>query len=93
MLWLGALWHLLGVLTDVGPVGLVAGAGALAGVVLTAMLAARALRRRMAVRPGSRITGQVLRERASRTGVPRHRDPDAAGRARPRAPSADSAAA
>src|SRR5437764_739880 len=34
---------------------------------------------------GPRVTRGALRERSGRAGVPRHRDPDAAGRSRPRA--------
>ena len=92
-MWLGALWHLLGVLTDVGPTGLLAGTAAAAGLLLAAVLAVRVLLRRVGAASGPRATRRALRERAHRTGVPRHRDPDASGRSRPRAPTAVPAAA
>lgn len=87
MIWLGALWHLVGMLTDVGPTGLLVGTAAATGVLLTAMFAASVLLRRAVADPGPPVTRRALRERARRTGVPRHRDPDAAGRSRPRAPT------
>ncbi len=93
MIWLGALWHLVGVLTDVGPTGLLVGTAAATGVLLTAMLAASVLVRRLVAGNGLRVTRRVMRERAGRTGIPRHRDPDAAGQSRPRAPTAALAAA
>jgi len=86
MVWLGAFWHVVSVLAEVGPAAVLAGAVAL-------LLAAR-LRPRPAPLPrGPRVTRGALRERSGRAGVPRHRDPDAAGRSRPRAPSAVHAAA
>jgi hypothetical protein len=94
MTWLAALWHVLGVLVDAGPAGLLAGTAAVAGTLLVAALAALVLlRRALAGRRVQALTGRALRERSGRIGVPRHRDPDAAGRPRPRAPSAVLAAA
>jgi hypothetical protein len=87
VIWLGALWHLVGVLIDVGPTGLLVGTAAATGVLLTAMLAASVLLRRVVADPCPRVTRRVLRQHAGRTGIPRHRDPDAAGRSRPRAPT------
>ena len=93
MIWFSALWHLLGVLTEVGPAGLLAGTAAAAGLLLAAALAVRVLIRGVVAGPALRITRRLLREQAGRTGVPRHRDPDARGRSRPRAPTATPAAA
>jgi hypothetical protein len=88
VIWLGALWHVVGVLTEFGPTGLFAGTGAVAGVVLLAVLAARVPQRSQILVRALGVTCRVLRERAGRAGVPRHRDPDASGRSRPRAPTA-----
>jgi hypothetical protein len=90
--WLGALWYVVGLLADVGPGGLLAGSAA-AGVLLVAVLAARALLVGAVDRPDRATTHQGLRERARTVRVPRHRDPDAAGRSRPRAPTTAPAAA
>jgi hypothetical protein len=90
---LGLLWHLLGLLTDVGPSGLLAGTAAATGVLLAVMIAASALPRHVAAYAGPLVTRRILREQAGRTGMPRHRDPDAAGRSRPRAPTVAVAAA
>lgn len=87
MIWWEAFWRLVGVLTEAGPSGLLLGAGAIAGVLLMAVLAATVLLgHRAASAPGG-LSRQALRERARRTGVPRHRDPDAPGRTRPRGPT------
>ncbi|MGS2619052.1 DUF6412 domain-containing protein [Micromonospora sp. LZ34] len=86
--WFGVLWHLAGVLTDAGPAGLLVGTAAVTGVLLTAVLAASILLRRVGAGPGLRVTRRILRERTRRAGIPRHRDPDAAGQSRPRAPTA-----
>ncbi|WP_309238288.1 DUF6412 domain-containing protein [Actinoplanes aureus] len=94
MIWFEALWRLVGVLlTESGPTGLLLGAGAVAGVLLVTALTASMLLggRFTATEPGT--SRHWLRERARRTGVPRHRDPDAAGRTRPRGPTAALAAA
>lgn len=93
MTLLGLLWHLVGVLTDVGPGGLLAGTAAATGVLLAVMLAASAVPRHVRADAGPLVTRRILREHAGRTGMPRHRDPDAAGRSRPRAPTAALAAA
>jgi hypothetical protein len=93
MVWVAALWQLASVLTDLGPTGLLAGAAAGAAVLIAAVLAVRLLFHRPASRPGPRLTSRALRERVGLTGVPRHRDPDASGRSRPRAPTAAPAAA
>jgi hypothetical protein len=81
-------WQLLGVLAGVGPAGFVAAAG----VLLATLLTVRALIRGVAVAHGPRVIRRLLREQAT-TAVPRHRDPDARGRSRPRAPTAALAAA
>jgi hypothetical protein len=87
---MGALGYLLSLLTDVGPAGLLAGSAV--GVLLL-VVAARVLLggRPAAARP--LVTRGALRDRARRVGVPRHRDPDASGRTRPRAPTTALAAA
>ena len=87
------IWHLVGVLTDVGPAGLFLGTVAATGVLLAVVLSASILVRRVVGGPSPLVTRRVLRERAGRAGVPRHRDPDAAGRSRPRAPTPALAAA
>jgi Family of unknown function (DUF6412) len=88
VIWFSALWHLLGVLADVGPAGLLAGTAAAAGLLLAAALAVRVLRRGI-----SAVAEPRSASPAHPTGVPRHRDPDARGHARPRAPTAALAAA
>jgi hypothetical protein len=90
--WLEALWRLVSMLTESGPTGLLLGASAVAGVLLMTVLgASMGLAGRVAVtNPG--VSRRVLRERARRTGIPRHRDPDADGRTRPRGPTAALAA-
>jgi len=89
VIWYSALWHLLGVLTEVGPAGLLAGTAAAAGLLLAAALALRILRR---ARPRS-FRGRPAAAVAAPAVVPRHRDPDARGHSRPRAPTAALAAA
>ncbi|MCA2211306.1 DUF6412 domain-containing protein [Jidongwangia harbinensis] len=93
MTWLEAFWHLVSVLTDAGPTGLLAGAGAVAGVLLGTVVAAGVRLGRRPAAIGPHVTRRVLRERTRRTGVPRHRDPDASGRVRPRGPTRPLAAA
>jgi hypothetical protein len=93
VIWLGTVWHLVGLLGDVGPGGLVVGTAAATGVLLAAMVAATLVVRPVVADTAPPVTHRVLRENARRTGVPRHRDPDAAGRSRPRAPTAAPAAA
>jgi len=97
VIWLGAFWRLVGVLTvgvltEVGPTGVVVATAVAAGVLLTAVVAARVLRR-VGSGSGPLVTPRVLRAQADRTGIPRHRDPDASGRPRPRAPTATLAVA
>ncbi len=100
---LGSLLALLaGLLRDlaqlaVSPSGLTALAGAvLAGAVFAAVLALLTsvvgVSRSAAALPMIR-RASALREKSWRAGFLRQRDPDAAGRARPRAPSAALAAA
>ena len=89
MIWYSALWHLLGVLTEVGPAGLLAGTAAAAGLLLAAALAVRVLRRARPLTFRRRLAAGV----AAPAVVPRHRDPDARGHSRPRAPTAALAAA
>jgi hypothetical protein len=98
----GLLAMLAGVLRDLtqlaaGPSGLTALAGAVvAGAMLAAVLALLT-----SVAGASRTTAAIpmirrasaLREKSWRAAFLRQRDPDAAGRARPRAPSAAPAAA
>lgn len=89
----GLLWHFVGVLTDVGPAGVLVGTAAATGVLLAVVLAASIPLRQVVADPDLQVTRRILRERTGRTGIPRHRDPDAAGRSRPRAPTAAPAAA
>jgi hypothetical protein len=90
--WWDALWRLVGLLADASSSDLASGTSALVGVVLLAVLA-RVLVVRPALPADPRVYGGALRSRAERTGVPRHRDPDASGRTRPRGPTAAPAAA
>jgi hypothetical protein len=96
---LAMLAGLLRDLTQVAmsPSGLTALAGTvLAGAVLAAVLAllfsVASLSRAAVAQPLIRRT-RALREKSWRAAILRQRDPDAAGRARPRAPSAAPAAA
>jgi hypothetical protein len=83
--WLAVLWRVLGVLIEAGPAGSLVGTAVAVGLLAAAFLAAQELRQ---VHPGGEsVTRRGLRARAERIGVPRHRDPDAAGHARPRAPT------
>lgn len=93
MIWFEAYWRLVSVLTEAGPTGLLVGAGAIAGLLAIALLASSVLAGHGAAAADSRFTGRALRQRADRTGVPRHRDPDASGRVRPRGPTRVPAAA
>jgi hypothetical protein len=93
VIWVGVLWHLIGLLADAGPTGLLAGSTAVTGLLLLALLAARVLVGGATSGTDPLTVRQGLRELARRTGVPRHRDPDAAGRSRPRAPTAAPTAA
>ncbi|GIE77010.1 hypothetical protein Aph02nite_29600 [Actinoplanes philippinensis] len=93
MKWWDALWRLVSMLAEAtGSSDLASGASALVGVVLIAVLA-RVLLVRRAPSADGHATAGALRTRAVRTGVPRHRDPDASGRTRPRGPTAAPAAA
>ena len=90
MLWLGVYWHLLGAfLADGTPStsllagGLVAGAAVVGVVLVAAAFAARIVLFRAHPAP---YRGAALVDRSRVAGVPRQRDPDAAGRSRPRAP-------
>jgi hypothetical protein len=87
MTWLDAIWFLVSMLTEAGPSGL-------AGLLLLAALATGLvlLFRGGAAERGAHA-GRALRIRAERAGVPRYRDPDAAGRTRPRGPTARPSAA
>ncbi|GAA0798167.1 DUF6412 domain-containing protein [Spirilliplanes yamanashiensis] len=78
VLWLGAF---VGGLADVSPAAVLTGAL----VLLVAAVAARAVLRAAA---GGARPWVAARHRQRAAGVPRHRDPDAAGRSRPRAPAA-----
>jgi hypothetical protein len=81
MAWLSALLHLLGALPDVAPAALVAG---IAIAVLA--VAIRALTGRVDGTTGPTLLA-VARRRNGSTVLVRVNDPDAPGRARPRAPS------
>ncbi|MFC3385798.1 DUF6412 domain-containing protein [Couchioplanes azureus] len=93
MIWFEAFWQVVSVLTDAGPAGLFVGTGAVAGVLVIAVLAAAVVLSRRTTWVNRGTTHRTWRERAGRTGVPRHRDPDAAGRTRPRGPTGLPAAA
>ncbi|PZG17396.1 hypothetical protein C1I95_15595 [Micromonospora craterilacus] len=93
MIGLGMFWYLVGVLADVGASSMLSGTAAATAALLAVVLSASILLQRVGADPDLRITRRILRERSGRTGVPRHRDPDAAGRARPRAPTATLAVA
>jgi hypothetical protein len=91
--WWDALWRLVSMLAEAtGTADLATGTSALVGVVLIAVLARVLLVRPAPVTDG-RAAGGALRIRSDRAGVPRHRDPDASGRTRPRGPTAAPAAA
>lgn len=93
MKWWDALWRLVSMLAEAtGTSDLAGGASALVGVVLIAVLA-RVLLVRHTPSTDSRATTGALRTRSVRAGVPRHRDPDASGRTRPRGPTVAPAAA
>ncbi|BAL90049.1 hypothetical protein AMIS_48290 [Actinoplanes missouriensis 431] len=89
VMWWEALWRLVGLLTDAGPTALLVGA---AGLLLVTVLAAGLMIDfRSAANP--LVSRSAMRDRARRAGVPRHRDPDAPGRTRPRGPTARPVAA
>jgi hypothetical protein len=100
---LGSLLTLLaGLLRDVAQLTLSpSGLTALAASILAGAMFAAVLALLTSVASGSRATAAIpmirrasaLREKSWRAGFLRQRDPDAAGRARPRAPSAAQAAA
>ncbi|MFI5493897.1 DUF6412 domain-containing protein [Actinoplanes sp. NPDC051859] len=93
MIWFEALWRLVGALTDAGPTGLLLGTGAIAGLLLIVAVSAVVALSRRPAQAGVQNLRRALREWAGRAGVPRHRDPDAAGRTRPRGPTGLLAAA
>jgi hypothetical protein len=93
VIWFEAFRHLVSVLTEAGPTGLLVGTGSAAAMLLIAVLAASVFSGQRPVAPELRVTRRILREQAGRTGVPRDRDPDAPGRTRPRGPTAALAAA
>ena len=88
---LTAVWHLGALATLDRPGALLAGTAAAVALLLAAALAVR-----VATRPagagGPLARGGAPREWAPRDGTPRYTDPDAPGRARPRAPCAALAA-
>jgi hypothetical protein len=91
MVWLGALWHLLGVGAQLSPAAL---AGlAFAGVAVALLAVALAVRVAHPAAPGRRAVRAVPRPRSQTPIVVRYADPDAPGRSRPRAPSPVPAAA
>jgi hypothetical protein len=79
MTWLDAIWCVVIALTDAGPSALLLIAAAAAGLLVLLWGTATAA-------PGE--TGRAFQRKAERAGVPRHRDPDAPGRTRPRGPTA-----
>jgi hypothetical protein len=85
VIWSAALWQLAGALTDVSPAGL------LVAALLAGLLVAVATVGRRAPLGGPQITTGGLRQRAALI-LPRHRDPDAPGRTRPRGPTRPPAA-
>ncbi len=86
--WIGGLWHLMGVLGEAAPTGLLIGVALLA----VGMLATHLLRRRVPASRDARVTRRTLRQRTRLGDVPRHRDPDASCHSRPRAPAPAAAA-
>lgn len=89
MLW-DVLWRVVSMLATSGSPDLAAVAGStLLGVLVVAVLR---LVRPAATADGPR-SGYKLRDQTIRVGVPRHRDPDAPGRTRPRGPTGDPAVA
>ncbi len=101
MVWLSALWHLLGAGLDLSPAAMSPAAmspAALAGFafasVAVALLAlALAVRVAHPATPGRRAVRAAWRPRVQTPIVVRYADPDAPGRSRPRAPSPVPAAA
>ncbi|MDI1462106.1 DUF6412 domain-containing protein [Catellatospora sp. KI3] len=86
--WSATLWLALlctGVVAA-GTPGLTGMLASAAVLVVASVVALRALAGIDASGHGHAAFGSSLRERARRQRVPRHADPDAAGRARPRAP-------
>lgn len=83
MIWLGALWHLIGAFAEAGP-------GSFAVVAAGVLLVTLAYRLRFLAPPEATPAGvSNLARRPARgrpAGPPRSCDPDAAGRSRPRAP-------
>lgn len=91
--WVGVLWHLIGILAEAGPSGVLTSSGAIVGLLVIAVFASRALPGAIVASVDPLAVPQGLRELARRTGIPRHRDPNASGRSRPRAPTTAPAAA
>ncbi len=92
MPWLGVLWHLVG-MADSGAPGLLAGTTVALGAILLTVLAAALLTGRRLPRYGIARFARAPRRYARRLLVPHLCDPDAPGRARPRAPSVAAPAA
>ncbi|WP_244872310.1 DUF6412 domain-containing protein [Catellatospora sp. TT07R-123] len=82
-LWLALLCTGVAAAGSPGLTGMLASAAVL---VVASMVALRALAGITASGHGHAAFGSNLRERARRQRVPRHADPDAPGRPRPRAP-------
>jgi hypothetical protein len=80
--WLAYLTACVALLGSPGLTSAVASAAVLVVAVVLALYAVTGLRLSQ-----PRAVLDAMRERARRVGVPRQRDPDAAGRARPRAPT------
>jgi hypothetical protein len=90
MVWLSALWHLLGAGTDLSPAILspAALAGfAFAGVAVALLALALAVRVAHPATPRRSAVRTARRPRVQINIVVRYADPDAPGRSRPRAPS------
>jgi uncharacterized protein DUF6412 len=77
-----------GTVVGVSWMGVLLGAVLMTSLLLAVVVASRHARGRQATPPAPLRTRRTLRAHTERAGVPRHRDPDAAGHARPRAPTA-----
>lgn len=91
--WAMSSWAVLAAVTASaaglgGFAGMLGGAASAAVMLTAVLLAVRSIAGVALPRDGHRALGRTLRARTLRIGVLRHSDPDAAGRPRPRAPSA-----
>jgi hypothetical protein len=81
MVWLSAVWHLIGVLPDLDPATLIA------AVAVAVLVIAVYSSRRLARPPAGPAVTMVARRRATAAVAVPAADPDARGHIRPRAPS------